>query len=115
MMVFLTDIARVKLLVRRGLPMILALMLALPFVNGNASSAAAQAIDEDRLDTTLLQAYFISVDNFAGPVMMGGIGIPLVPNMIPPEKFMGMMGQMSQMANFDLANMPANPGLLSAI
>ncbi|MDA0768850.1 MAG: hypothetical protein BZY79_06530 [SAR202 cluster bacterium Casp-Chloro-G4] len=112
---FLRDLVGARLLLRGGLPVLLALMLAFPLVGSNMPSASAQGIDKDRLDTTLLQAYFLSVDNFAGPVMMGGVGIPLVPNMIPPEMFMGMMGQMGQMANFDPANMPANPGLLSAV
>lgn len=70
---------------------------------------------QEQLDIALSQAYFLSVDNFAGPVMMGGMGIPLVPNMIPPDMFMAMMAQMAQMSGFNPANMPANPGLLSAI
>jgi len=75
---------------RAWLPVVIALMLALPIIGTSAPSASAQAIDEDRLDATLLQAYFLSVDNFAGSVMMG-------------EK-----------ANFDPASIPANTGLLSA-
>ena len=99
---------------RAWLPVVIALMLALPIIGTSAPSASAQAIDEDRLDATLLQAYFLSVDNFAGSVMMRGLGIPLVPNMVPPEKFMGLMGMMGEKANFDPASIPANTGLLSA-
>ena len=81
----------------------------------SSNSASAQSVDDNALRTALLQSYFISVDNFAGPVMMGGMGVPLVPTMIPPDQIMTMMGQMGQMANFDPANMPANPGMLAAI
>lgn len=81
----------------------------------STNNASAQSVDDDRLESALLQSYFISVDNFAGPVMMGGMGVPLVPTMIPPDQIMVMMGQMGQMADFDPANMPANPGMLAAI
>jgi len=56
---------------RGGLPFLLALMLALPFVSNNTSPASAQGVDENRLETTLLQSYFLSVDNFAGPADVG--------------------------------------------
>ncbi len=95
--------------------LLIVLVLIIPLVGSGNKTVSAQGVDEQRLETTLLQAYFISVDNFAGPVMMGGIGVPLVPTMVPPEMLQGMMGQMAQMANFDPANMPANPGLLAAI
>jgi hypothetical protein len=81
----------------------------------NTGNASAQSVDDEALQTALLQSYFISVDNFAGPVMMGGMGVPLVPTMIPPDQIMAMMAQMGQMANFDPATMPANPGMLAAI
>ena len=99
----------------RGAIVLILLILIIPLVSSGSRTASAQAIDQQRLEIALLQTYFISVDNFAGPVMMGGMGVPLVPTMVPPDMFQGMMGQMAQMANFDPANMPANPGLLAAI
>lgn len=105
----------VKSLMRWWIPGLISLMLVLPFVGTSTSSVSAQGVDEDRLEIALLQAYFLSVDNFAGPVMMGGMGLPLVPTMFTPEEFAPMMAMMAQMADFDLSMMPANPGLLSAI
>ena len=98
-----------------GTVLLILLILIIPLVGSGSRTASAQGVDEQRLEIALLQSYFISVDNFAGPVMMGGMGVPLVPTMVQPEMLQGMMGQMAQMANFDPANMPANPGLLAAI
>ncbi|MCH7745570.1 MAG: pentapeptide repeat-containing protein, partial [Chloroflexi bacterium] len=108
-------IPRVKPLMRWGILGLVSLLLVIPFTGASTSSVSAQAVDEDRLEIALLQAYFLSVDNFAGPVMMGGVGLPLVPTMFTPEEFAPMMAMMAQMADFDLSTMPANPGLLSAI
>ncbi|MDP6455554.1 MAG: hypothetical protein QF898_19910 [SAR202 cluster bacterium] len=101
----------------RALGVTIALIVAVGLmVSGTQSNkASAQSVDDAALQTALLQSYFISVDNFAGPVMMGGMGTPLVPTMIPPDEIMAMMTQMGQMANFDPATMPANPGMLAAI
>jgi hypothetical protein len=61
-----------------------------------------------RLETALLQSYFLSVDNFAGPVMLGGIGIPFMPPMENIQILMAKAGLAPEM-------MAMSPGMVLAI
>jgi hypothetical protein len=72
------------------------------------AAASVGLAQRPQLDGVLLQSYFVSVDNFAGPVMMGGMGIPFEP---PME----MVQMMAERAGLPMEMMPRNPGLLAAI